>query len=147
MVRRVVASLIFLYANPAVAAEVDCNGWRTDQGYIYFEPFIIFFDWDSAAITPSAAAILDNAARYHREIRDCAIIITGHTDRSGSEVYNAMLSRRRAESVGAYLRRRGLTAEIRLEPFGETRPLVETPDGMHEPQNRRSEIVVGPRGR
>jgi len=144
-VGRAIALLIFLTAYPAGAEQSDCRGWQTDQGFIYFDPFIVFFDWDSAAITPPAAAILDNAARFYRELRNCAIVITGHTDRSGSETYNALLSRRRAESVGAYLRRRGLTAEIRFEPFGEARPLVETPDGVHEPQNRRSELVVGPR--
>jgi outer membrane protein OmpA-like peptidoglycan-associated protein len=30
------------------------------------------------------------------------------------------------------------------EAFGEGRPLVETADGVREPQNRRVEITYGP---
>ena len=30
------------------------------------------------------------------------------------------------------------------EAFGESRPLVETADGVREPQNRRVEIGFGP---
>jgi outer membrane protein OmpA-like peptidoglycan-associated protein len=30
------------------------------------------------------------------------------------------------------------------EAYGESRPLVETADGVREPQNRRVEITFGP---
>ncbi|MEA3048644.1 MAG: OmpA-OmpF porin, family, partial [Sphingomonadales bacterium] len=30
------------------------------------------------------------------------------------------------------------------QAFGESRPLVETADGVREPQNRRVEITYGP---
>nr|MDP9415782.1 flagellar motor protein MotB [Pseudomonadota bacterium] len=33
---------------------------------------------------------------------------------------------------------------ITTEAFGESRPLVETADGVREPQNRRVEITFGP---
>ena len=109
-----------------------------------YDPFIVFFDWDSAAVTPQAAAILDNAARWYAPLSQCVVLIASHTDRSGSAAYNLILSQRRAEAVGAYLRRRGVSAAVQIEPYGETRPLVETADGVHEPQNRRAEIIVMP---
>jgi outer membrane protein OmpA-like peptidoglycan-associated protein len=47
------------------------------------------------------------------------------------------LSRRRAEAVREGLMRLGVPAErIQLEWLGESRPLVNTPDGVREPQNR-----------
>ena len=33
---------------------------------------------------------------------------------------------------------------ITTEAFGESRPLVDTADGVREPQNRRVEITFGP---
>ena len=35
-------------------------------------------------------------------------------------------------------------ARILSNAYGETRPSVDTPDGMVEPRNRRVEVVVGP---
>ena len=31
---------------------------------------------------------------------------------------------------------------ISLQAFGETRPAVETPDGVREPLNRRAEVLI-----
>jgi outer membrane protein OmpA-like peptidoglycan-associated protein len=55
------------------------------------------------------------------------------------------LSQRRADSVRSYLAGRGIPdGSIATEAFGESRPLVETADGVREPQNRRVEITFGP---
>ncbi|MGQ0661750.1 OmpA family protein, partial [Sphingosinicella sp.] len=55
------------------------------------------------------------------------------------------LSQRRANNVATYLEGRGVPrASISTEAFGESRPLVETADGVREPQNRRVEITMGP---
>lgn len=111
---------------------------------MFRDPFIVFFDWDSAAITPSSATVLDNVVRAYADHAHCPIRIAANTDRSGSPGYNLALSRRRAERIRDYLRSRGIRSEFRLEWFGETRPLVETPDGVHEPQNRWAAIHVEP---
>jgi outer membrane protein OmpA-like peptidoglycan-associated protein len=52
------------------------------------------------------------------------------------------LSMRRAQSVLAELVRRGIPeGQIAVFAKGERDPLVPTPDGVREPQNRRVEIV------
>jgi opacity protein-like surface antigen len=108
-------------------------------------PFIVFFDWDKADITPAAAAILDNAAEQYRQTGNAQVVLAGHADRSGSDQYNVGLSQRRADNVRQYLAGRGITEGVmRTEAFGESRPLVETADGVREPQNRRVEITFGP---
>jgi outer membrane protein OmpA-like peptidoglycan-associated protein len=108
-------------------------------------PFIVFFDWDRADITPQAAAILDNAASQYQATGNAQVVLAGHADRSGSDQYNVGLSQRRADNVRQYLAGRGIAeGAMRTEAFGESRPLVETADGVREPQNRRVEISFGP---
>ena len=64
-------------------------------------------------------------------------------DRSGTPAYNQGLSLRRARAVAAELVRRGVPqAEIAVQGFGDTRPLVPTQAGVREPQNRRVEIIL-----
>jgi outer membrane protein OmpA-like peptidoglycan-associated protein len=123
--------------------ERDCDYADTPAGRTYHDPFLIFFDWDSSAITPGAAAILDNAASGFGPLwARCGVEIVAHADRSGPAGYNLALSRRRAAAIIAYLRTRGVTAEAKLEGLGETRPLVETADGVREPHNRGAAILV-----
>ena len=108
-------------------------------------PFIIFFDWDKDEITPQAAAILDNAASAYQQTGQAQVVLAGHADRSGSADYNVGLSQRRANNTRAYLAGRGVPdGSITTEAFGESRPLVETADGVREPQNRRVEVTFGP---
>ncbi|HEX8262595.1 MAG TPA: OmpA family protein [Allosphingosinicella sp.] len=108
-------------------------------------PFMVFFDWDKDDITPQAAAILDNAASSYQTCGQAQVMIAGHADRSGSDQYNVGLSQRRAANVRSYLAGRGIPDGVMTtEAFGESRPLVETADGVREPQNRRVEITYGP---
>jgi outer membrane protein OmpA-like peptidoglycan-associated protein len=69
-------------------------------------------------------------------------MITGHSDRSGSDRYNTSLSQRRAAKVRAYLAGRGIPDRvITTVALGESRPRVETADGGRERENRRVEII------
>jgi outer membrane protein OmpA-like peptidoglycan-associated protein/opacity protein-like surface antigen len=108
-------------------------------------PFMVFFDWDRDEITPQASAILDNAASAYQTCGQAQVMIAGHADKSGSDQYNVGLSQRRAANVRSYLAGRGIPDGVMTtEAFGESRPLVETADGVREPQNRRVEISYGP---
>ena len=72
---------------------------------------------------------------------DLTIAVAGHTDTSGSAAYNLGLSARRAEAVRQALVAGGVPADaIMTDSFGESDPLVPTPDGVREPSNRRAEI-------
>jgi outer membrane protein OmpA-like peptidoglycan-associated protein len=105
----------------------------------------VFFDWDKSDITPEAASILDNAISNYQNCGNSQVMLAGHADRSGPASYNVGLSQRRADSVKAYLSGRGISdGVISTEAFGESRPRVETADGVRELQNRRVEIMYGP---
>jgi outer membrane protein OmpA-like peptidoglycan-associated protein len=105
------------------------------------EEFLVFFDFDSAKLTPEALDILKSAANVATKGNYKRFVLTGHADRSGSTEYNLALSQRRADAVKKELLALGLPGgEIATEAKGESVPLVPTADGVQEPQNRRVEI-------
>ncbi len=93
---------------------------------------------------PEAAAILDRAADQYASTGQTSVTLAGHADKSGKPDYNLALSQRRADAVKDYMTKKGVApGVITTEAFGETRPLVDTADGVREPQNRRVEITFG----
>ncbi len=104
-------------------------------------PFLIFFDWDKADISPQAARILDNAVSTFQGTGQARVLVNGYADRSGPSDYNVTLSQRRADNVRDYLVRRGVPKSVvATEAIGESRLLVETVDGVSHPHNRRVEV-------
>lgn len=107
-------------------------------------PFIVFFDWDEAAITPDAAAIIRDAADAYNQTGQSRILLEGFADTSGAPAYNDRLSARRAAAVEAELEKYGISGSaISQEAFGESRLRMNTLDGVREPQNRRVQINLG----
>ncbi len=105
--------------------------------------YLVFFDWDRADLTNRARQIIAEAAQATQRQQTTRIEVSGHTDKSGTARYNAGLSVRRAQNVAAELVRLGVPRQaITVQGFGESRPLVQTADGVREPQNRRVEIVL-----
>lgn len=105
--------------------------------------FMVFFDWDRSNLSEQALATIQQAANAYKAKGNARITATGHTDRSGPEAYNMALSLRRANAVKDALVRDGVPATaISVVGRGETQPLVQTADGVREPQNRRVEIVI-----
>lgn len=105
--------------------------------------YIVFFDFDKSNLTTEARSQVRSASDSSKASGVTRIELTGHTDRSGSPQYNMALSQRRADAVKAELVRLGTPAsQIVTYAKGESSPLVPTPDGVKEPQNRRVEIVL-----
>jgi OmpA-OmpF porin, OOP family len=108
-------------------------------------PYIVFFDWDKSNLLPAATSVLDNAASQYANCGNARVMLAGHADKSGSNQYNVGLSQRRNTAVRGYLETKGISGgAISTEAFGETAPLVQTADGVREPQNRRVEVTYGP---
>jgi outer membrane protein OmpA-like peptidoglycan-associated protein len=108
-------------------------------------PYVYLFDWNSETLSKLAIAQIDNTLDY---VRDCwagqPILLRGFADRSGSETYNVVLAQRRADVVADFLAAHGLPRElIEIEAHGEAYPLLETDNGVREPQNRRVELYLG----
>jgi outer membrane protein OmpA-like peptidoglycan-associated protein len=105
--------------------------------------YLVFFDWDSAALSAKARQIIAEAAQNATRVGVTRIDVAGYADRSGTAAFNQKLSRRRAEAVAAELVRQGVAqSEIAISAFGDTHPLLPTAPGVREAQNRRVEIVL-----
>ncbi|MEY4270349.1 MAG: hypothetical protein RLZZ58_1565, partial [Pseudomonadota bacterium] len=107
-------------------------------------PYIVFFDWDSARLTPEAKSVLDNAIDAYGSCGGANVRVAGYTDTSGTSSYAAGLSQRMASSVTNYLVTHGVDAtRVNTTAFGESQLRVPTADGVREIQNRRVEITYG----
>lgn len=102
----------------------------------------ILFDVDKYDIRPEAAEVLKNLAVVLKEADIKAFEIDGHTDSDASDEHNQVLSENRANSVKNFLAAQGLTAEISINGYGESRPIAtnNTPEGKQK--NRRVEIII-----
>jgi opacity protein-like surface antigen len=105
--------------------------------------FMVFFDWDRSNLSQQALNTIKQASDAFKTKGNARITATGHTDTSGPEAYNMALSLRRANAVKDALVRNGVPAQaISVIGMGEKGLLVQTGDGVREPQNRRVEIVI-----
>jgi OOP family OmpA-OmpF porin len=85
------------------------------------------FGYDKANLQAEGKAALDDAAAKIKAAPEIkAVIVTGHTDRIGSDAYNQKLSERRANQVKDYLAAQGVDAAI-IEAVGkgESEPVVQ----------------------
>ncbi len=104
---------------------------------------LVYFDLDSAELSAEDQAMLDDIIAAVSERNPTSVTVMGHADRSGGEDYNMTLSERRAATVAAALQEAGIAASaINTMGYGETRPAIQTEDGVAMRQNRRAEIEV-----
>ena len=105
--------------------------------------FLVYFPFDSDALTEQAKRVVDDAAQYEASLPGARATIVGYTDAAGSEGYNQALSERRSQVVRETLLADGVRdATVDMAWKGKHDQAVRTPDGVKEPQNRRVTIVV-----
>ena len=103
--------------------------------------FIVFFGFDKCNVTEEADRVLSEAAAAAKSSGAPSVRIVGHTDTSGSNAYNQRLSDCRANAAKSNLVGKGIPdAAISASGRGETELMVQTGDGVKEPQNRRATI-------
>ena len=108
-------------------------------------PGNLTFATDRAEIRSDFYDVLDSVVLVVNEYEKTLIEITGHTDSTGSDSHNQVLSEQRAESVSAYFRSRQVIPQrLITEGFGERFPIAnnDTTDGRQ--QNRRVELRLVP---
>ena len=100
------------------------------------------FNLGSFALSPQSRVNLQTMASVLNEPANSGkhILITGHTDKSGSAQANVRLSQQRAEAVVDYLAQQGVD-RTRLDAQGRgfEAPLPAT--SLFDPRNRRVEII------
>ncbi len=124
---------------------VDVTPTDNGQAILVNLPDGVTFDVGSYSLKPQFRDTLDKIAASMVQYPDSLIDVYGHTDSTGSDVYNQTLSENRARTVASYLASRGVaSARIRSQGFGETMPVAsnDTPEGRAK--NRRVEIKIVP---
>jgi OOP family OmpA-OmpF porin len=105
--------------------------------------FIIFFGFNKCNITAEADSVLSEAAAAAKATGSASVTIVGHTDTVGSNAYNQKLSECRANAAKSNLAGKGVPdGAISTSGKGETELMVQTGDGVKEPQNRRATVDV-----
>jgi len=103
----------------------------------------ILFDTDSSVLKPQSKQLLNDVAQVLLDYPDTNVWVKGHTDNTGSEDHNQMLSERRAGSVHNYLVTRGVSSS-RLDSmgFGESMPIATNDNPSGRAENRRVELQI-----
>lgn len=85
-------------------------------------PIPIQFVFRRATFTEEGRKAAELLAEYLRLKKPESIVLTGHADERGSEVFNVILSRRRLETVADFLRQNGYQGRLVLIPKGSSEP-------------------------
>lgn len=108
-------------------------------------PGNITFATDSSRVQESFKPVLDSVAEVLKEYEKTMIQIAGHTDATGSERYNMLLSKDRARAVGDVLAEFGVQpVRMDMVGFGETRPIATNSTDTGRARNRRVELTLIP---
>jgi outer membrane protein OmpA-like peptidoglycan-associated protein len=125
---------------PPVGFKVDENCHIIEQSVIVRA---VDFEFNSTRLTTPAQATLDQVANALQSQPELQVEIQGHSDSIGSEAYNLNLSKRRAESVKAYLVSKGLVASsLTAQGYGKAKPIASNSTAEGRAQNRRVEFEV-----
>jgi len=103
----------------------------------------LLFDVNSSNLKQASKDNLNNMATILQKYADTNIVLEGHTDNTGSDAYNLELSKKRANSVYAYLT--GLEVEsgrFTVNGFGEAQPIADNTTDVGRAANRRVEVAI-----
>ncbi len=115
-------------------AEVDENGcWATPD---------ILFDFDSAKINPGYYSALDVIISVLKKNPGLKIEIQGKTDNAGPEIYNQMLSEKRALAVKESMVGKGVDPQrLKAVGYGATKNVASNENDAGRALNRRVGFV------
>jgi len=111
----------------------------------------VLFDFDKAVLKPEGKAAIDAqvVGKLSQVTKLDVVLVTGHTDRIGTDAYNQKLSERRADAVRDYLVSKGVDkAKIETIGLGEKQPVVQCDQKNRKDliaclqPNRRVEVEV-----
>jgi outer membrane protein OmpA-like peptidoglycan-associated protein len=103
------------------------------------------FDVGKSMIKPQAVSTLTEIALTLKKFNQSFVDVLGHTDSTGTEASNKVLSERRAQAVAAHLRSRGVgQSRIATRGYGATEPIGDNSTDIGRAMNRRVEIKIVP---
>ena len=110
--------------------------------------FTVEFDFNLFNIRPEEERKLDSAAVLLKKYPNSTVVISGHTDSVGTNMYNIRLGYNRAKEVsdyvGDWLRESGvrLQNDMEIRTYGEEEPVAPNRTEEGRQRNRRVEIAI-----
>ena len=118
---------------------------ESDDSIRLIMPGNITFRTDSADINSNFYPVLNSVAKVLNKYSNSTVLVSGHTDSTGSADYNLALSKSRAQSVAAYLQGQGVkSSRFEVIGMGSSNPIASNSDAAGRAQNRRVEIKIIP---
>jgi peptidoglycan-associated lipoprotein len=103
----------------------------------------VFFDYDDAKIRSNQAAVVERDGGYLGQYSNINVVIEGHCDDRGSEMYNLALGERRANTVREALVKMGVDSRrIKTVSYGKEKPFCNQENEQCWQENRRDHIVA-----
>jgi len=126
--------------NSKVAKSGDANSLSKDK----FVADRVFFDFDSFAITKESKDTAKSQADFLKNAKINNITIAGHTDERGTEQYNLILGKKRAEAVKKALIQEGLSKSVKVKilTYGKQKPEVFGNTEDTHAKNRRAVLTI-----
>lgn len=122
---------------PAPAEPADSGDVMATEEAMY----LVFFNWDASDLSSGARSVLEAVAKEVAANPPSQINVLGFADTSGDPDYNKRLGFKRANAVRDELVKLGVPKDLMVvDSRGESELLVDTPDGVREPANRRANI-------
>jgi outer membrane protein OmpA-like peptidoglycan-associated protein len=101
------------------------------------------FETGKDVIRTSSLNSLDELAGLLIRKTEWKLLLEGHTDNVGNDQSNLILSKKRAEAVKKHLVKKGVDgAVIRVEFYGETKPIGDNSTESGRQKNRRVEMKI-----
>lgn len=105
----------------------------------------IFFEVDKYELRSESITELQEVVRFMQQNAQLHIEIGGHTDNTGSESYNLVLSQKRAQSVADYLVSNEIpSSRVKITGYGSKKPLKPNDSEANKQLNRRIEFKIIP---
>jgi len=103
----------------------------------------IYFAFDSWSISPEGAKYLEENAKWLHANPENSLTIEGHCDQRGTQDYNLVLGKKRAEAAREYLVNLGVQSHrINIVSYGKERPFCQNDNESCFQENRRNHMVV-----
>ncbi|HBG19333.1 MAG TPA: hypothetical protein DDY32_08680 [Desulfobulbaceae bacterium] len=117
-----------------LGAKVDSRGcWTLNTDYL--------FDFDKSVVKVQYYPYLDELVDVLKKNPGLKVEIQGHTDSTGTNIYNQGLSKRRAMAVFSYITKKGIAAShLSTVGFGEEKPAYSNDTSEGQAKNRRVEL-------
>lgn len=125
------------------AALQDLGFAKKDEGWELQLESRMLFAVDDARLSAKDLEAISRVAQTLLAQGIDRLIVEGHTDNTGSEAHNKMLSERRAAAVADALVERGFAPQnITRRAYGASRPIADNSTEAGRRHNRRAVLIV-----